>query len=485
VIARGTRVSSGFGRTALVGAATVAALLASWGPAASAGAQDAPPAQRYIDQGTAKAQATVVAVAPASGDLQFAVTSGQAQAETAGAQSAALAQSFNFGLIGSSLTGEGCDGSDPAVQPDQLPQPTKLDNRQGPASADTTEAPIGTSQLGAGREQVSVDDVPSGHATVTTGDLDLTGLLRVGGGRASTDAVVLPNDGRQAVGTVQMDVTIAGVVELRGLKWTATHRTGATSQADGSFELAGASIGGIPLPLDDLAQVQDAINGALAPIGLRVELPQVEHLTDPVDIVRVSPLRILVDHSPLGASGVRPALDLTRDARSQLFDALAQADCSSEGLLLVGEILLGVGSGTGSLIAQLGGAEAESATVIAQNAFGDAPPPLNGSTPLPTAPATPTAPGAGPARGGQVAPAAPVLSTPVANPVLAPAVALGPLYETCESTHPNRAPACSVGAAGLVGLLGVGGTAAVAVLDLRRRRKLTNAAALAAGAVAS
>jgi hypothetical protein len=479
---------AGFGRTALVGAAAIAALLVSWAPATAAVAQDAPPAGdgRYIDQGTAKAQATVVAVAPASGDLEFAVTSGQAQAETAGAQSAALAQSFNFGLIGSSLTGEGCDGSDPAVQPDQLPQPTKLDNRQGAASADTTEAPIAADGIGAGREQVSVDDVPSGHATVTTGDVDLAGLIAIGGGRASSDAVVLPGEGREAIGTVELNLTIAGVVELRGLRWTATHRSGPAmeTQADGSFELAGASVGGIPLPLDDIAAVQDAVNTALAPTGLRVEFPQVEHISDPVDIVRVSPLRLLIDNSPIGAAGVRPALDLTRDARSQLFDALAEADCNSEGLLLVGEILLGTPSGTGSLVAELGGSEAATATVIAQNAFGDAPPPLDGGA-TPPAPVSPAAPGAGPTRGGPAVPAAPVVQPAPANPVLAPAVALGPPYETCESTHPNRAPACSVGAAGVVGLVGLGATAGVAVLDLRRRRAASNAAAVAAGAVAS
>ncbi len=116
----------------LSGAALVAALVVS--PGADAQDAPAPASAPVVDAGRATARANVVSVAPISGSLSFAISTGAAVAETQGGLAQSFAQSIDLGLIGTSLTAEGCDGSDPAVPAERLPQPTLADNRNGYAS---------------------------------------------------------------------------------------------------------------------------------------------------------------------------------------------------------------------------------------------------------------------------------------------------------------------------------------------------------------
>jgi hypothetical protein len=248
------------------------------------------------------------------------------------------------------------------------------------------------------------------------------------------------------------------------MRWSARHRTGAEPGAEGAFTVDALQVLGVPVPVGDLAAAQEAINAALAPTGFRVELPRVERIEEPVDLVRVTPLRLLVADSPLGASGVRPALDATREVRSALFETVATAYCRTASFLLVGDIGVGIASGTGSLVLEVGGVEARSAEVVIEDPFGvlGAPAPVVGAA-VPGAPA----PAAG--TGAVPAPAASTAAGPAPGGV---AVATRPIAteRVCESLHTFRWPPCSQGAAGVVGLVGAGATAAMAVLDLRRRR---------------
>ncbi|MDQ2648897.1 MAG: hypothetical protein M3Z03_05035, partial [Actinomycetota bacterium] len=380
----------GFGRTGLVGGATVAIVVALLvGPASGrAPAQDQP----VVDDGRGLAGATVLSIAPTTGGLELAVTSGQARAETTGGLAQALARSFSLGLIGSSISAEGCDGSDPLVEAALLPQALRIDNRNGPGEASSTEIPVVAPILGVGTERVSADATPSARASTVTGDADISALLTLGGGRSYASSTVLPGDGREAEAGASIDVEIAGVIELTGMRWTARHRTGDNPSAEATFTLGGLSIAGatipLELPLESLEPIGALINAALAPLGFTIELPTVERITEPVDVVRITPLKLLIADTP-ASPAVQAALDLTRDFRSQLFDALVAADCSIGSTLLVGDVVTGVASGTGALVLALGGAEATSGDIVEEDLFGDPGAPVDVGTPVVGSPGAP------------------------------------------------------------------------------------------------
>jgi hypothetical protein len=462
----------GYWRTALTGGlALVAAFGAMAGPGGAAPATPAAPGQApTIDPGRASGRANVVSVAPSTGALQFALGSGEVIAETSGSLAQAQSSAADLGLIGSSLTAESCSGADGALTPEQLPQVLLVDNRNGPASAEGAEAPGPIPGTSGGHKEVEATDTPSSSAGVTFIDVEVPGLMTVTGGQAIAQAEVFPGAGREARATVSVDVDLLGAVQLRGLHWSARHRTGGEDGAEGSFSIDALEILGVPIPVEDVEQAAVAINQALAGLGLRLEMPEVERIQEgTVDLVRVTPLRLVLTESPIGQLVVRPALQATQDLRSQLFDALVAADCRLASVLLVGEIGIAVGAGTGTLVASIGGVQATSSTVVVEDLFGA----IGGGGLLPEVGPTPAAdlPAGGTGTGGAAVgrPAAPVAggTVPVAS---TPTAAAGAFDRICENIHPNRKPSCSEGAAAAVGAIGLVATAGVGALDLRRRR---------------
>lgn len=475
----------GFGRTALTAAAAVAALFAATATTAStAGATDAEqaaparPAARSqapaIDQGRSSARAAVLTVAPSTGSLQFALGSGEVIAETAGGLAQAQSSAADLGLIGSSLTAENCEGDAGALTPEQLPQVLVVDNRAGPASEEGTEAPVLIPGTSGGHKEVSATATPSSRASVTAIDADLPGVLTVDGGQAVAEAEVFPGAGREARSSVSLDIDLFGAVQLRGVHWSARHRTGGQDGAEGAFSIDALEVLGVPIPVESVEQATAAIDQALAALGLQIEMPQVVRIQEgPVDVVRVTPLRVRLADSPVGQLVVRPALQATQELRSQLFDAVTGITCQAASVLLVGEIGTGIAAGTGTLIADIGGVEASSANIVIENVFGDA-----GGGLLPPAAGDPTDPGST-SGGGAGTPATPArpgvgVAAPSTGGVVGgatPVAASGPFDRICESIHPKHKPACSNGAAAAVGVAGLAATAAVGVLDLRRRRR--------------
>lgn len=461
-------------RTLLTAAATGAVLVATVQTAPARGQE--PPsgtttAAAPVGIANAFAAAEVFSLAPTAGSLAFAMSTGSALAETTGALAQSKAQAANLGLIGSSLSAEQCDGSDGAVKPEDLPQPTQVDNRGGDTSQTSTEAPL-IPQFGFGYEEASATQQPSSRAVSTTGDIDLAPVLRVDGGRAVAESEVV--DGvRQGASTVDLSLDLLeGAIRIDSMRWTARHQTGARDDIGGAFTIGALELLGVPVPGDELAPAIEAVNDLLAPSGMRMELPRVERLEEPVDLIRVTPLRLVIEDSEIGGSVVRPGLDASRDVRSQLFDALTAIDCSFASLLLVGEIGVGIASGTGALVIELGGVEARSSEVFAEDAFG-------GVLPLPDVVGEvidQLAPGGGvpagvPAVAGPPPPASTGSAT-IGNRTATPISG----ERSCESTHPFGWPGCSEGAAGVVGAVGLVATAGAAVLDFRRRRPVAGQA---------
>jgi hypothetical protein len=293
-------------------------------------------------------------------------------------------------------------------------------------------------------------------------------VATLSGGKAQAVTQIVDGAAREARATVDATIEIAGVVKLRGMHWEAIHRTGKKPDARAFFELGGAQAAGVPLPSDDLRPVQDAANTALAASGITIELPRVERFKEPADVVRVTPLRILLKDSPAGKTLLGPGLKLTRAQREQLFVDIVGIDCRTAGLLLVADINVAIVSGTGFLAIEIGGAEATSAEVTYESPFGfDSPLP---SVPLPPGvlglPGTPGVPGVPGAPGAPSSPTNPTQTIGSA----------GPLEDLCESVHPFKWPSCSHGAALPVGLLGLVATAGVAALDWRHQRRRSSSA---------
>jgi hypothetical protein len=456
------RATRTYRRTALVAVSSAAVLLATLGVAPGAQSEEVP-----FNNGTAKATAIVAQVAPGVGSLQLGITSGVAVAEIKNTVGQAQAKTLDLGLIGGTLTAEGCDGGAPIVAQSQLPQPLRVDSRGGNTSAALDYLPVAGTAFGGGRKEVSATTDPSARAAAKIVET-LTGLLDIQGGRAEATTRVNKGESREAKAEVSVDLTIGGFLKLSALRWTAYHKTGRTKadrKTTADFDLGTASLLGVPIPIDSLAQLSKTVNQILAPSGVSITFPTVEQFTAPADLIRVSPLQILIKDSPLGAAALGPILNLTRAQREQLFDQIAASLCQAAGGLLVGDIALDIVSGTGFLAILLGGAEATTGDLVLESPFGpegplvDVPPlPSNVPSVVPTVPPSVSGPG-----------------------VVQPAAKIGPLVDHCESAHPLRRTACSKGALMAVGLVGLVATAGVGALDWQHeRRKRAKAAAEAA-----
>ena len=466
-------------RTRRTGVVAVAALAATIAWAGAGHAQTEP-----VGNGTATAIAGVARYAPGVGQLALGATNGTAISKVTNDLAQATAQSTDLGLIGSSLTSEGCDG-EATITPDQLPQPTFTDNRNGDASEVRDESGTQDAPAGVGRMFVEAfEDPVAANAEATMGAFGLAPIIEVGGGKSTAIARVLPGEGREAIATAVADVALAdGLVEFAGMQWFAQHRTGVETIAQAGFRIGSGTVGGVPVPLEEIAQVEATANEVLAPLGLRLDFPEVERLTDGSDLIRVSPLRIELRDTPVGKLVFGPVLEATREQRLQLFDELTTQICDLAGVLLVADIAVSVVAGTGFLVLEVGGARATSSDLEVFDPFGDLPTGTGGAAPSPSGAApsvdVPTPqPASAPGAAGVVSPA---VSTPAAATTPAPGatplvtqparVTPGAIEEVCESVHPNRSPSCSTGAVAAVGVLGLLATVGAAGLDVRRRRQ--------------
>lgn len=435
---------------------------------ASAGAEE-------IRNGTARAVATVGRYSPGVGELQLGVTNGVAAAEVTNSLAQARSQAANLGLVGDSLAAESCSGGDAAIEKDQLPHATTVDNRQGDASVTRDEMRTDGAPFGGGRMTSSATkEVPTAEALVDEVGVELEPVLQIGGGSSRAAAAVLPGKGRQAEATVRSSLNIGGLLELSGMRWHALHRTGTERLVEGTFEVGHAEIGGVPFPTDDLAALEAAANQLLELSGLSISFPRIVQLTEPTDLVRVSPMRLEVRDTPVGKTVLGPVLVLTREQRSQLFDTMVEQFCQAAGAFLVGDIVLSVLAGTGFFTVDLGGVEASSADLELFNPFGSIGPGLSPGAlgPLPPSIGTPTGGGGGSAGGSvtRVIPGTPA-GTPQNIPTpTVPAASRGPIETVCESLHPNG-DSCSTGTAAMVGLLGLLGTVGLVGAEYARFRR--------------
>lgn len=427
--------------------------------------------------GTAKATALLTRLAPGTGALQLAITGGVAVSELRNDLAQAQAQTIDFGLIGGTLTARGCRGGDPTIKPSQLPQPLFVDNRKGNAASSADELAIPGLPISGGHKEVAATKVPSATSSLTGMSASLDPLVKVGGGKATAVTEIIPGKARIAHATSEATLNIAGVVQLSGMRWDALHRTGETPAAVGTFDLGRAQTNGLSLPTAQAKTAEDLINQALVPSGITISFPTIQHITSPVDLVRVTPLIVDLKDTPIGKTILGPVLNGTRDQRSQAFDQLSAAVCDLAGALFVGDVGVGIAAGTGFLAIEIGGVEAMSAAVSYADPFGPDDPPLAVGLPPVDVPGSAT--GTGP-RSIALPGTSTVTDTPFAATIDAdvgtpqealPIVATGATERRCESVHPFRWPSCSPGAPLSLGVLGFCAAVGVAALDWRRQRR--------------
>lgn len=436
----------------------------------TATAQEEPtstPETGEIGNGTAKATAMVARIGPGVGNLELAMRAGLAVTQVTNNVAQSTGQTLDLGLIGTSLTAEGC--SDALLTADQLPQSTNTDNREGHARVIEDESGQADFPVTVGHKDVEAGDDPVySRSTTTFAGINLPGVLSIAGGQATALTEVLPGEGRQATATVNASVSV-GPLTLSGLEWRAFHRTGVDPHAEGTFSLG--SISGIPsapLPLDQLGEVEKLLNDSplMAALGLSIQFPKVERFLEPNDLVRVTPLRISLRDSPLGALVLGPIRVGTQEAQSTLFEALTEAICQAAAALLVGDIAVSVIAGTGFITLDIGGAEAMSSKFVVTNPFGEYPalPPAvselpPSSTPSFSSPATP-------AQTTRTT-VAPTTTQELAAPVTE-RISSGPMEKFCASVHP-KGGSCAEGAGLALALVGILMTIGVAGYEVRKQ----------------
>jgi hypothetical protein len=426
----------------VVGVASLALVLVGLAPA------DAVDEPVPFQNGTASATAIVTRFTPGVGSLPTGLFGGVALSNVTNSIAQAQAETLDFGLIGDLIVALDL------VPREDLPGPLSVDNRQGDASAAEDEYPIAGTTLGVGRKEVHVTKVPGADAVSTLAS-SYGDVVKVAAGRAESSSEILPGKARQAEASVSVDIDIAGLVHLSGLRWQAVHRTGEAAHADASFGIREATVGGVPLPLDSLQVAEGVINAVLAPSGISVQLPRVERQKEPTDVVRVTSLRVMLKDSPAGKAALGPLLNLSREQREQLFDQLTEAYGGADAILLAADVASSIVAGTGFLSIEVGGAEATSGPLPTGQPFGDRGTGSPASGPTPTLPRLPTS---SPVPGGRQ------IGSGSATPVR--------LRTSCESAHVRRPLGCSDGSLVPIGIAGLAVVAAVAVLDLRHQRRL-------------
>jgi hypothetical protein len=273
---------------------------------------------------------------------------------------------------------------------------------------------------------------PLGESHIHLQSLNVSGIITLSGGEATTTAGVFDRPGgklRISKATVTINgLDLGPVVKMTGLHWEAIQTTDANDKRSlkGTFTMQGASIAGVPIPIaadqSNLKAVFDAINTALAPIGFSVTAPIFDKEGGVADM---GPLQFQIINSPLGRQYLAPILTQFReqDATKMLIDQYISLskqlyDGSDQQIpdltvgVLAADLTLGILSGASQLHIELGGANSYSEGELFASPFGpnDFRPPDVGpqSLTIPGIPGRPAIPGTTPTNDtGQLAAALP------------------------------------------------------------------------------
>lgn len=361
--------------------------------------------------GRGSARAIVLRAGPGQAGLEVAVDVAESLADFQVSVGRATATSVGSGVLG-------------LVAPDvvaQLPAATRVSSSdEGSDGGTSTVFPDNPAGVGLTRQEASATDEPSARARTTFGSFGLPGLVSLSGARSQAVAGVVEGERREATGTVDIPAVelFDGMVQLEGLRWRATQRSGAAFPEDLEEE-AWFSIGRITLAGQDFATpatpaqaaaALDQLNTALGVSGVQIVAPKV--VRDGTKTV-ITPLVVAFGGGEVSRQVVAPALAAVQPARDELTAALFEQAPDAAAAVLVADLALGPFSGSGALAVEIGGAEASTDGRTFTNPFAV----------VPTGRSTP--PSAGPvarAAGSSVArpagsPVPPAAASPAVRPV--------------------------------------------------------------------
>jgi hypothetical protein len=199
-------------------------------------------------------------------------------------------------------------------------------------------------------------------------------VATVGAGRTEVVSRIVDDATREVMASV--DVTsldlLGGVVHITGLRWRAVQRSGKEETNEGTFSFAGLTVNGTAVPVPggsaEAAAALAPINALLLGTGLSIDPPVLNTAGGAAD---VSPLRIRLDHSPLGQAVVAPVVTAAQPLREPLIDFYSgQVSCESpigsqeypgklgRAVVLPSDIALSSLTGTGGFVIELGGVRA-------------------------------------------------------------------------------------------------------------------------------
>jgi hypothetical protein len=402
-----------------VGVAAASLLTFTLSTPGSAAPQQAAP----FGAGTGSATALVYKVNPLFGSLSFGITAGESVAghQNTGAQ--AQSKAVNLGVIGVTLAGEGCEGSDPTLPSEAQPQPVVVNSDEPGADQGRTET------LG---EVVSMSSkatkVPFSQAITSVAPIGDRAGIYVSAGTATATSGIVEDGIREARAVTEIgEISLFnGLIRFQGLRWEAIQRTGAVTENTGTFTVGGIKLGPalLPLPTGALDEL-GLLDQTLAALGITFTVPKVRVEQG---IVFVDPLKVGIIPSTLRDTITGGILRELQPTRQALVDALLGISCgedpdilgnNAKTVITVLDLALATISGAGSTTLELGGVQATTAEIAGFTGLGQAPalPSLPDLPSLPSNPITPAIP-ALPGRPGAATlnrpaqTAAPISSTP-------------------------------------------------------------------------
>ena len=435
-------------------------------------------------QGSGSAIGTAIRVGPQTGGLTIAVTFGQSLADFQGTVGRASARAIDLGILATALTAPGCNGAPATFKSSDFPQPLNVDSREANADKGKTSQQSGAPDnspilVSAGHQQVDANSSPHSHAVTTTAAFGVPGVFEVGAGRTEVSTRIIDNATREAVTSADFSsISLGGgAVVLDGLHWEAVQRTGKNATSEGHSSVAKIVLGGAALPITlgggELSTVLAPVNAILLGTGLSLDPPV---FVNKAGVVTVQPLRLRIDHSPLGQAVVAPAVTAAQPVRQPILDLYNQTvGCDApvgqvqgvgqvaRGAVLPSDIALSALTGTGGFVVELGGGAVTTEGTTYTNPFdATGPPPDLGAVAPVDQSSTPSGDVLGTTFTGGVEGAT---STPPAETSLTP----GPAATL--ASQPATIPGSRGGTAVVMGLLGLLAVAGVALADYLRIRR--------------
>lgn len=433
--------------------------------------------------GSAVATSQAFQIDPRDAGLAATITFGRSVAQYRNELAQASSQALDLGLIGNSLTVQ-CSSTPPALTAGQLPKPITAESNAG-ESEDSQNSGGATNQFATadtGNEYVKATPLPDETAIsrYDSGLVEIPGVIAVHGLASSAHAHLYPGHAREADSTADASaIDLGGVVQLGGLHWATSVRTGTQPASSSTFTISTVSIAGHALPTASAAAIAstlNTVNKVLATSGLHVTIPELSHANGQL---AMTPMSIGIDHSALGKMLLVPILNLVHTVFDPVATAVNNAFCSFGSLYGAVNLLIAGLDGVGQFDLDVGGTTATTNDATYANPFGNGDNASSNSGPLPAGPSSSGPIAAGGGGGGKIPPLPTASGGPA--PGSTPQVAGGSetVAASCSTTSPAGRPSCGRGAGlavGLIALAALGGVAGADYFVVRRRRRLARMA---------